>query len=40
MDVLAGKGLDGVTTNGDPALLTRLFSYVAQPDPGFPLVTP
>ncbi|MET7758932.1 alkyl sulfatase dimerization domain-containing protein [Streptomyces sp. NPDC005389] len=38
--VLAGKGLDGITTEGDPALLTRLFSYVTQPDPGFPIVTP
>ncbi|MFJ8661214.1 alkyl sulfatase C-terminal domain-containing protein [Streptomyces sp. NPDC093795] len=32
LGVLAGKGLDGVTTDGDPALLTRLFSYVTQPD--------
>ncbi|MEU3395935.1 alkyl/aryl-sulfatase [Streptomyces filamentosus] len=40
LGVLAGKGLDGVTTEGDPALLTRLFSYVTQPDPGFPIVTP
>ncbi|MFJ5138617.1 alkyl/aryl-sulfatase [Streptomyces sp. NPDC088707] len=38
--VLAGKGLEGITTEGDPALLTRLFSYVTQPDPGFPIVTP
>ncbi|MFE9045862.1 alkyl/aryl-sulfatase [Streptomyces sp. NPDC007818] len=40
LGVLAGKGLDGVITEGDPALLTRLFSYVTQPDPGFPIVTP
>ncbi|MEV7671028.1 alkyl sulfatase dimerization domain-containing protein [Streptomyces sp. NPDC088752] len=40
LGVLAGKGLDGITTDGDPALLTRLFSYVTQPDPGFPIVTP
>ncbi|MEK9523350.1 MBL fold metallo-hydrolase [Streptomyces venezuelae] len=40
LGVLAGKGLDGITTGGDPALLDRLFSYVTQPDPGFPIVTP
>ncbi|MGW6541069.1 alkyl/aryl-sulfatase [Streptomyces sp. NPDC055051] len=40
LGVLAGKGLEGVTTDGDPALLDRLFSYVTQPDPGFPVVTP
>ncbi|MFF9147469.1 alkyl/aryl-sulfatase [Streptomyces sp. NPDC014861] len=40
LGVLAGKGLEGVTTDGDPSLLDRLFSYVTQPDPGFPVVTP
>ncbi|MGW6941591.1 alkyl/aryl-sulfatase [Streptomyces xanthophaeus] len=40
LGALAGKGLDGITTNGDPLLLTRLLSYVTQPDPGFPIVTP
>lgn len=40
LGILAGKGLDGITTDGDPALLTRLLSYVTQPDPGFPIVTP
>ncbi|MET9932658.1 MULTISPECIES: alkyl sulfatase dimerization domain-containing protein [unclassified Streptomyces] len=40
LGVLAGKGLDGITTDSDPALLTRLFSYVTKPDPGFPIVTP
>lgn len=39
LGVLAGKGLDGTTTDGDPALLTRLFSCTTQPDPGFPIVT-
>lgn len=40
LGVLAGKGLDGVTTEGDPSLPARLFSHVTQPDKGFPIVTP
>ena len=40
LGVLAGRGLDGVTVEGDPALLVRLFSYVAEPDTSFPIVTP
>ncbi|MEV5899808.1 alkyl sulfatase dimerization domain-containing protein [Streptomyces sp. NPDC052127] len=40
LGVLAGKGLDGVTTDGDPALLARLFSYVTEPDKSFAVVTP
>ncbi|WP_411109531.1 alkyl sulfatase C-terminal domain-containing protein [Streptomyces sp. c-19] len=40
LGVLAGKGLDGIATTGDPAVLTRLFSYVTKPDPAFPIVTP
>ncbi|MFJ1567482.1 alkyl/aryl-sulfatase [Streptomyces erythrochromogenes] len=38
--ILTGQGLDGVTTDGDPALLGRLFSYVTEPDNAFPVVTP
>ncbi|MCQ4210939.1 alkyl/aryl-sulfatase [Streptomyces longispororuber] len=40
LGVLAGRGLDDVGTEGDPALLTRLFSYVTRPDRAFPIVTP
>jgi alkyl sulfatase BDS1-like metallo-beta-lactamase superfamily hydrolase len=40
LGVFAGKGLTGVETDGDPALLARLFSYAAQPDKAFPVVTP
>lgn len=40
LGVLAGKGLDGVTTEGDASLLARLFSHVTRPDKGFPIVTP
>ncbi|WP_240804273.1 alkyl sulfatase C-terminal domain-containing protein [Streptomyces sp. A0592] len=38
--ILTGQGLDGVTTDGDPAFLRRLFSYVTEPDNAFPVVTP
>lgn len=40
LGVLAGKGLDGVTVDGDPELLSRLFSCVTESDPAFPVVTP
>ncbi|USQ82821.1 MBL fold metallo-hydrolase [Streptomyces phaeoluteigriseus] len=40
LGVLAGKDPDGTTTNGDPALLARLFSYVTEPDKSFAVVTP
>ncbi|MFC8760049.1 alkyl sulfatase C-terminal domain-containing protein [Streptomyces sp. NPDC057193] len=40
LGVLAGQGLDGVVVDGDPDLLTRLFSYVTEPDTAFPIVTP
>ncbi|MFI5861080.1 alkyl/aryl-sulfatase [Streptomyces sp. NPDC051546] len=38
--VLAGKAPDTLSTAGSPALLSRLFSYVTNPDPAFPIVTP
>ncbi|MFD9242806.1 alkyl/aryl-sulfatase [Streptomyces sp. NPDC059556] len=40
LGVLAGEGLGGATTTGDPDLLARLLSYVTQPDTAFPIVTP
>lgn len=40
LGVLAGKGLDGVVVDGDPDLLSRLFSCVTESDPAFPIVTP
>ncbi|MYW63764.1 MBL fold metallo-hydrolase [Streptomyces sp. SID8379] len=40
LGVLAGKGLDGVTTDGDPKVLATLFSHVTEPDKAFPVVTP
>ncbi|TLQ42249.1 alkyl/aryl-sulfatase [Streptomyces marianii] len=38
--VLAGRGLDGATVDGDPAVLNRLFSLLDTPDPQFAVVTP
>lgn len=40
LGVLAGKGLAGVRTEGDPRLLERLLSRVTAPNPAFPVVTP
>ncbi|MEV6737463.1 alkyl sulfatase dimerization domain-containing protein [Streptomyces sp. NPDC051104] len=40
LGLLAGHGLAGIETEGDRSLLKRLFSYVARPDRGFPIVTP
>ncbi|WP_037606932.1 alkyl/aryl-sulfatase [Streptacidiphilus rugosus] len=40
LGVLAGGGLDGVATQGDPGLLVRLLSYATRPDRAFPIVTP
>ncbi|WP_326721837.1 MBL fold metallo-hydrolase [Streptomyces sp. NBC_00243] len=41
LGVLAGKGLTGIETDGDPELLARLLSYASEPpDKAFPVVTP
>ncbi|MFI9119714.1 alkyl sulfatase C-terminal domain-containing protein [Streptomyces bikiniensis] len=40
LGVLAGQGAGGIATEGDPALLERLFSFLTKPDPNFPIVTP
>ncbi|MEV8021720.1 alkyl sulfatase dimerization domain-containing protein [Streptomyces sp. NPDC086554] len=40
LDVLAGKGLGRIMTEGDPELLARLFSYVTKPNTSFGVVTP
>lgn len=40
LGVLAGKGLDGITVEGDRELLKRLFALVTKPDPSFAVVTP
>ena len=38
--MLAGKGLEGIQTAGDPAVLQRLLGLLDTPDPGFAIVTP
>ncbi|WP_369247898.1 alkyl/aryl-sulfatase [Streptomyces sp. R41] len=40
LGLLSGQGLTGIETDGDTELLTRLLSYVAEPDKAFPIVTP
>ncbi|MDR3079327.1 MAG: MBL fold metallo-hydrolase [Streptomyces sp.] len=40
LGVLAGHGLDGVTTTGDPTVLATLTALLTTPDQGFPIVTP
>lgn len=40
LGIVAGKGLDGVQTDGDPQLLARLFSHVTEFDKSFAIVTP
>ncbi|MEO3978278.1 alkyl sulfatase dimerization domain-containing protein [Streptomyces sp. CAU 1734] len=38
--VLAGRGLSGVDTEGDPELIARLLSRLTRPVADFPVVTP
>jgi len=38
--LLSGNVPDGLTDDGDPKLLGKLFSYVTKPDVTFPIVTP
>ena len=40
LGLLAGRGLDGVTVEGDPAVLSRLMGLLDSPDPNFAIVTP
>ncbi|MFC9324556.1 alkyl/aryl-sulfatase [Kitasatospora sp. NPDC057015] len=40
LGVLAGRGLEGVTVEGDPAVLATLFGLLTEPDRAFPIVTP
>ncbi len=40
LGMLAGKGLEGIQTAGDPAVLQRLLGLLDTPDPGFAIVTP
>ncbi|WP_329119805.1 alkyl/aryl-sulfatase [Streptomyces sp. NBC_01465] len=38
--MLAGRGLDGITTEGDPQVLGQLMSVLDEPDKAFAIVTP
>ncbi|MDG9722652.1 MULTISPECIES: alkyl/aryl-sulfatase [unclassified Streptomyces] len=40
LSLLAGRGTDGITMDGDRSLLTRLMSVLDEPDRTFPIVTP
>ncbi|MCM2413043.1 hypothetical protein LNW71_15710 [Streptomyces sp. RKAG290] len=40
LGVFAGRGLDGIATEGDPQVLATLFSLLAEADTSFPIVTP
>ena len=40
LGVLAGQGLDGVTVDGDPKVLSTLTGFLDTPDPDFAIVTP
>lgn len=39
LGVFAGRGLDGIGTEGDPKVLATLFSLLAEADTSFPVVT-
>jgi alkyl sulfatase BDS1-like metallo-beta-lactamase superfamily hydrolase len=40
LGLLAGRGLDRVTSDGDVEALKRLVGHLDQPDPNFAIVTP
>ncbi|WP_260696916.1 alkyl/aryl-sulfatase [Streptomyces sp. 130] len=40
LGLLAGHGLDGVTTDGDTGVLARLLAVLDDPEPDFAIVTP
>jgi alkyl sulfatase BDS1-like metallo-beta-lactamase superfamily hydrolase len=40
LGMLAGNGLDGIQTQGDPGALHQLLGLLDTPDPGFAIVTP
>lgn len=40
LGALGGQVLEGVTVQGDPAVLARLVALLDTPDPDFPIVTP
>jgi alkyl sulfatase BDS1-like metallo-beta-lactamase superfamily hydrolase len=40
LGMLAGNGLEGIQTEGDPGVLQRLLGLLDTPDPGFAIVTP
>jgi alkyl sulfatase BDS1-like metallo-beta-lactamase superfamily hydrolase len=40
LGLLAGKGLEGIEHQGDPARLGALTRLLESPDPNFPIVTP
>lgn len=40
LGLLAGKGMDGIGHEGDPAVLRRLLSYITTADKSFAIVTP
>ncbi|WP_438804308.1 alkyl/aryl-sulfatase [Nocardia noduli] len=40
LELLVGKGLDGIGVDGDPAVLKTLVDLLDTPDPQFPIVVP